>query len=185
VSNTQFDISAIKELHDIVQVIKNSGVELKKRGSRYVGNCPFHRDEVPSFVVYENRFYCFGCHERGDVLDFLMKLHGCDFKTALAHLGIDNLQNVPVVTGQEYEKRKIKRELVRKFRQWEVDYSTELGLMIRVGHKALKTLSFDDDLRKWLSDQIPVWEYRLEILATRNDRLKFELWRSVNGSAEV
>lgn len=35
--------------------------------------CPFHDDRHPSMKVDE-RFYCFGCQETGDVIDFTAKL---------------------------------------------------------------------------------------------------------------
>lgn len=39
--------------------------------------CPFHRDRHPSMKVDDKafgRFYCFGCGETGDVIDFVGKL---------------------------------------------------------------------------------------------------------------
>ena len=35
--------------------------------------CPFHGDRYPSMKV-DVRYYCFGCHETGDVIDFVGKL---------------------------------------------------------------------------------------------------------------
>ena len=35
--------------------------------------CPFHGDRHPSMKV-DVRYYCFGCHETGDVIDFTCKL---------------------------------------------------------------------------------------------------------------
>lgn len=37
--------------------------------------CPFHQDKHPSMKVDE-RYYCFGCHETGDVIDFVSHLFG-------------------------------------------------------------------------------------------------------------
>ena len=37
--------------------------------------CPFHSDKHPSMKVDE-RYYCFGCHETGDVIDFVSHLFG-------------------------------------------------------------------------------------------------------------
>jgi len=50
------------------------------------GLCPFHGEKEPSFTVYEDNFYCFGCGEHGDVIDFVMKKEGIDFKNALLKL---------------------------------------------------------------------------------------------------
>ncbi len=35
--------------------------------------CPFHHDQHPSMKV-DGRYYCFTCHETGDVIDFVGKL---------------------------------------------------------------------------------------------------------------
>lgn len=178
------DVSEIKNNIDIASVIEASGVDLKRQGKRHVGCCPFHEDRNPSFVVFQNRFYCFGCHEHGDAIDYVMKKYGVDFRESLKHLGVNDLP-LPAKSGRDYEQRKLKRELIRQFREWEVDYSTELGMMIRVTHKVLKDLPFENDLRVWLLDQLPIWEHRLDVLSTRDDRMKFELWRGVNGSCQV
>ena len=37
--------------------------------------CPFHSDKHPSLKVDE-RYYCFGCHQTGDVIDFVSQLFG-------------------------------------------------------------------------------------------------------------
>ena len=35
--------------------------------------CPFHSDKHPSMKV-DGRYYCFGCHETGDVINFVAKV---------------------------------------------------------------------------------------------------------------
>ena len=37
--------------------------------------CPFHDDKHPSMKVGD-RYYCFGCQEHGDVIDFVAKVFG-------------------------------------------------------------------------------------------------------------
>lgn len=46
------------------------------QGNVYRGLCPFHREKSPSFYVYEGsgRYKCYGCGEKGDVFDFLIRL---------------------------------------------------------------------------------------------------------------
>ncbi len=36
--------------------------------------CPFHPDRNPSMKLYDDHFYCFGCHAHGDVVDLLCKM---------------------------------------------------------------------------------------------------------------
>ncbi len=58
---------------------------LRSIGSRLSGRCPFHVEKTPSFMIYadSNTFYCFGCQEGGDVIDFIMKKKNCTFREAL------------------------------------------------------------------------------------------------------
>lgn len=80
-------IDEVIERNDIVGVISEY-VELKKRGNGYVGLCPFHNEKTPSFSVSpeRNTFHCFGCHEGGNVISFIMKYENLDFVSAVKFL---------------------------------------------------------------------------------------------------
>lgn len=82
------DIEAVKGRNPIVDVVSAHGVELRSRGRRLTGRCPFHEDRQPSLVVYPDTqsFYCFGCGAGGDVIDFLRRAEGLGFREALARL---------------------------------------------------------------------------------------------------
>jgi len=99
------DIQMLKRQHDIVGIIGRT-VQLKKSGSRFVGLCPLHKDENPSLVIYpqQQSFHCFGCGESGDVIAWIEKSVGVDFKTALALLG-----NLPECEPQPLFKAQPKR----------------------------------------------------------------------------
>ena len=61
---------------DIVDVI-GLFVDLEPAGKdNYVGLCPFHKEETPSFSVSSKKqfFHCFGCKASGDVVSFAAKL---------------------------------------------------------------------------------------------------------------
>lgn len=72
---------------DIVDLISET-VELKRKGNRYWGLCPFHQEKTASFSVSQDKqmFYCFGCHAGGDIFSFVMKKEGFDFKEAVNYL---------------------------------------------------------------------------------------------------
>lgn len=74
----------VRSTANIVEVISGY-VPLKKRGQNFWGCCPFHGEKTPSFAVNpaKNMFYCFGCHEGGDIFKFIMKIESCDFMEAL------------------------------------------------------------------------------------------------------
>jgi DNA primase len=60
---------------NILQVVQEY-VPLKRAGTSYKGNCPFHNEKTPSFNVNPEKgfFHCFGCGVGGDVFKFL-ELH--------------------------------------------------------------------------------------------------------------
>jgi len=73
-------LDEIRAKTDIVAVI-GEYVQLRKRGSNFVGLCPFHQEKTPSFTVTPDKqmFYCFGCQTGGNVFSFLMKREGLSF----------------------------------------------------------------------------------------------------------
>lgn len=74
---------------DIAELIGET-VALKPAGrGRFKGLCPFHAERTPSFHVHQERgfFYCFGCHAKGDLFDFVMQSQGVEFPEALQLLG--------------------------------------------------------------------------------------------------
>jgi len=78
----------IKQNVDITSVI-GEYTSLKKAGSLYwKGRCPFHHENTPSFSVspHKNIFYCFGCHENGDVINFIEKIEHLSAFEAAQHL---------------------------------------------------------------------------------------------------
>ena len=82
-------IQRIKDAADIVDVVGDF-VDLKKRGVRYLGLCPFHDDKhLGSFVVYPkgNVFKCFRCDAKGGPVEFLMKHENLTFPDAIRWLG--------------------------------------------------------------------------------------------------
>jgi DNA primase len=72
------DFDTVKERVDIVQLIGEHGVVLKKSGRGFTGLCPFHSEKTPSFHVnVDTRSYkCFGCGQSGDVFTLLEKIDG-------------------------------------------------------------------------------------------------------------
>ncbi len=61
---------------------------LKKSGRALVGLCPFHQEKHPSFFIYPetNSFYCYGCNQGGNVINFVRLLYGYSFEEAIKYL---------------------------------------------------------------------------------------------------
>jgi DNA primase len=77
-------IEQVRESADLVGII-GEHVELKRTGADYRGPCPFHGGTHRNFAVIPKKgmFYCFVCHEAGDVYTFFMKKLGMDYPTAV------------------------------------------------------------------------------------------------------
>jgi len=63
-------------------------VQLTERGNSFVGKCPFHNENTPSFNVNNEKalFYCFGCKTGGNIINFITKHNNLSFKEAIDHL---------------------------------------------------------------------------------------------------
>ena len=72
---------------DIVDLI-GSYIPLKRAGTGYKANCPFHHEKTPSFNVSPHKqfFHCFGCGKSGNAIGFVMEHEGLLFMDALKKL---------------------------------------------------------------------------------------------------
>ncbi len=77
-------VDKIFEAADIYDVVKDY-VNLKRAGVNYKGNCPFHDEKTPSFVVSPAKgiYKCFGCGAAGNSVKFVMEHEKVSFPEAL------------------------------------------------------------------------------------------------------
>jgi DNA primase len=77
---TQDSIERVKDAVDMVELV-GARSDLRRVGTRWTGLCPFHDERTPSFSVNaENKlYYCFGCGESGDAIEFVKATEGLDF----------------------------------------------------------------------------------------------------------
>jgi DNA primase len=80
-------IQQITSRIDIIDVV-GEFVKLKKRGTNYLGNCPFHNEKSPSFTVSPAKeiYKCFGCGKSGNTITFLMEHEKYSYVEALRWL---------------------------------------------------------------------------------------------------
>jgi len=82
------DIALVRERARIDEIVRDY-VSLKSAGGGSLkGLCPFHEERSPSFHVTPARgmWYCFGCGEGGDVLNFLQKIDHMSFAESVEKL---------------------------------------------------------------------------------------------------
>ena len=77
-------IEQVRDSADLVDLIGES-VSLKRTGADYRGACPFHGGTNRNFAVIpkKGRYYCFVCHESGDVFSWFMKRMGLSYPDAV------------------------------------------------------------------------------------------------------
>lgn len=68
-------IEIIKQSVSVRDVCDAYGIQVNRAG---FACCPFHGEKTPSMKVYDGArgFFCFGCHQGGDVIDFAKKYFG-------------------------------------------------------------------------------------------------------------
>ena len=81
------DVEQVKERLDVAEII-GGYIPLKQAGRNLKAPCPFHQEKTASFMVSPEKgiFHCFGCGEGGDVIKFVMKYEGLEFRQALEML---------------------------------------------------------------------------------------------------
>lgn len=80
-------VDKILDTADIVEVVSDF-VHLRRRGSNYVGLCPFHNEKTPSFSVSKSRGICkcFSCGKGGSAVGFIMEHEQMSYVEALKYL---------------------------------------------------------------------------------------------------
>ena len=63
-------------------------INLSERGNSFVGKCPFHNENTPSFNVNNEQglFYCFGCKAGGNIITFTKKYKNFTFSETVKYL---------------------------------------------------------------------------------------------------
>ena len=117
----------------IVEVVSRY-LSHRRSGKEYVGLCPLHSEKTPSFTVNEDKgvFHCWGCGEGGDVITFIRKIEGLDFKGALAHLGLGDA----VMPGRRSKGQPSKQAAIT-IAKWAEEIANRIGdRMCEIGQRA-------------------------------------------------
>ena len=119
----------VKQAVTTKQAAEQYGLEVDTHG---IALCPFHDDHRPSLLLDE-RYFCFGCHATGDVIDFTARLFGISQKSAALKLaqdfGIDPRppaqSDIPILNAELHPNLEqlcihVLREYLRLLRIWKV-----------------------------------------------------------------
>ena len=94
---------------DIIEIV-GTFVKLKKRGTNYLGLCPFHNEKSPSFTVSPAKeiYKCFGCGRSGNSIGFLMEHEKYTYVEALKWLA--QRYNVEVEETEVSPEQKLQQQ---------------------------------------------------------------------------
>src|SRR5258708_19761362 len=102
----QQTIQQILSRIDIIEIV-GGFVKLKKRGTNYLGLCPFHNEKSPSFTVSPAKeiYKCFGCGKSGNTITFLMEHEKYNYVEALRWLAARyNIEVEETETSPEHKQ---------------------------------------------------------------------------------
>ncbi len=148
----QETIQQIVSRIDIIEII-NSFVKLKRRGTNYIGLCPFHNEKSPSFTVSPSKeiYKCFGCGRSGNAIGFLMEHEKYSYVEALKWLAAKyNVTIEEKETSPEFKQQQQVAEslyIINRFAQnffSEALFSSEEG--VNIGLSYLKERGFREDI---------------------------------------
>jgi len=106
----------VKSQADIVRIV-GEYIKLRKAGANWSALCPFHKEKSGSFHLYaaQGNYYCFGCHEHGDVFSFVMKMDNISFPEAVRAVAVK--MGIPLPkrefsSPQEAQEAGLRRQLI-------------------------------------------------------------------------
>lgn len=147
----QLTIQRILDAANIVDVVSEF-VTLKRRGTNYVGLCPFHNERTPSFSVSPARGICkcFSCGEGGNAIHFIMKHEQMSFSEAA--LWLARKYGIPVEQREMTDREKeIQSERESMFitngfaREWFHDKLRNTPQGVAIGMAYFRKRGFRDD----------------------------------------
>jgi DNA primase len=122
---SQKTIDEVQNRLDAVHIV-GEYVRLENKGGKYWGLCPFHNEKTASFSVNPDKkqYYCFGCHEGGGIVNFVMAMEKISFPEALTLLAkktgveieYDNYGTASLSKEEEKSAKK-KEELFELYRR--------------------------------------------------------------------
>ncbi len=166
-------LDTLRHSIDLAELVSEH-VSLRRRGSEFVGLCPFHDERTPSFTVSADKqlFHCFGCGAGGDALTFTMKLEGLEFPEAVRSLAARAGLELPSDEDPAAAERRRRRQGLLEVMELAARYfesalwKTEAGAVAR---QYLERRGIEQELaqRFQLGYAMPSWNGLLRALGRR------------------
>ena len=127
----------LKREVSIQRLAEARGIQLVRKGKSLMGLCPFHEDHNPSLSIdpAENRWHCFGCGQKGDVIEWVMRAEGVSFNHAVELL---NRDSVPFAGSAGAPPKQSTVPKLPPLFQPNADDQTVLQVVVNYYHETLK-----------------------------------------------
>lgn len=146
----------VKENVSTAEVAERYGIDVRRKGLRLVGSCPFHADKSPSFYIFpDGGWRCFGCSAGGgDSISLVAKIHGISQYSAAVRIAEDFKIPTPgrlrPAEREEYEiaitEKRLRRELDKWFKREENRVYKNLSAARRACDRLTRRIRTEEDL---------------------------------------
>jgi len=168
---------AVKHVIHVPDAAARYGLDVSRNG---MARCPFHNDRNPSMKLNDDYFFCFGCGERGDVIDLTAGLYGMNKAEAVHKLAEDFGVGCDIAMGDlaELQKMRLDKEREQDEERQVFLLLTERLYTLRDGIVRFAPKSADEDLDPRFVEACHdlAWvEYLVDVLCTGDEREKREV----------
>ncbi len=118
-SRPRYDLEAIRQGVTMMDLLARDGVEVKRKGTRWICCCPFHNESTASFSITERTglWRCFGCGAggtgsaiKGDLFGYYMATRGLEFAQAVVELAVLAGTGVLLAAARLPDRKPIERK---------------------------------------------------------------------------
>ena len=143
--------------------------------------CPFHNEKTPSMRLYEQSFYCFGCHIGGDVIRFVSKLFDLSAIEAAKKLNTDFALSLDICQSNEIKPKEpiINQSQINTFfedwQKWAFHVLNDYYKLLKAWYAdfAPKTAN-DEPYTLWVKacNELPIIDYYCTVFIGGNDEAR-------------
>jgi len=142
------DVAAVRDRSRIDEVVRDYVTLKPAGGGSLKGICPFHDEKSPSFHVTPSKglWFCFGCNEGGDTVNFLQKVDHLSFTEAIEKLAGKLGMNLRYVASGSSSAKPVgnRTRLIEANRLAEKFYQAQLDTKAaEIGREFLQSRGFD------------------------------------------
>ncbi len=179
----------VRERVTVREVMERAGIQFNRNN---MCRCPFHQDKTASMKAKPNdrKYFCFGCGEKGDAIDFIVKYMGLAPKEAAMWIATDfgimyddNMRSPPKPIRREKTPLQILEEAKSKTFRVLADYLA----LLRKWMKLYAPRDQDEEFHPRFVEachNLSKTEYLLDILLFGSDEEKKDLVENMGKEVE-